>query len=431
MKKLNKIKNGFISRQIGVAKLAIKTGHKIYKNRGNDLKTTLKNSIESHVEEIVSELGVMKGSLMKAGQMLSLFGGAFLPEEAQKVLKSLENNSSYLEWDKMKKQIPQSWQDKIEIVHTPFAAASLGQVHKVKISGKEFAMKIQYAGVRKAIKNDVKALKMLIKALGVIPKEMDLVAIYNEVETMLRNETNYLREKEKTIKFKKNLKDFNSFHIPKIVEEYCNEDIITMELLEGHDLHDIDNLELTQSERNELGREFMRLLFLELFVFEEIQSDAHFGNYLILKKDKPSWGLIDFGATKETPKVFIKNYQKLVMALSKKDHDQFFQIMQEMNYISKNKETDKELLWEYILLFGEPFNNEIYDWGKTEIAQELMDYIPKIIKSVSIGNPPSDAIFVDRKVAGVYFILQKIKSQFNVNEVLAEVLAYKESLKNE
>ena len=37
----------------------------------------------------------MKGSLMKAGQMLSLFGGTFLPKELTLVLKKLENQSSY------------------------------------------------------------------------------------------------------------------------------------------------------------------------------------------------------------------------------------------------------------------------------------------------------------------------------------------------
>ena len=79
--------------------MALKTGKGILFSDDNSLKQKLKEGIEGHVNEIVSELGVMKGSLMKAGQMLSLYADAFLPPEAKKVLASLQNDSSFLDWE--------------------------------------------------------------------------------------------------------------------------------------------------------------------------------------------------------------------------------------------------------------------------------------------------------------------------------------------
>ena len=43
----------------------------------------------------------------------------------------------------------------LEIESEPLAAASLGQVHLAHKADETYAMKIQYQGVRKAIKNDV------------------------------------------------------------------------------------------------------------------------------------------------------------------------------------------------------------------------------------------------------------------------------------
>jgi len=427
MKELKKIKSGFFSRQVGIAKLAIKTGTALYKNKDQDLKSQLKNSVEKYATDIVEELGVMKGSFMKAGQMLSLFGGSFLPEEAHKVLKSLENKTSFLIWDKIKKQVPKEWIEELEISPIPFAAASLGQVHLAVYKNHKYAMKIQYKGVAKAIKNDVKALKIFLNTLNLIPKEIDLTQIYKEIEVMLTKEVNYREEIKSTEKFANLLKDFPIFKVPKINHSFSNDKIITLEYLDGHSLNDINELDLGQEQRNTLGREFMRLLFLEIFVFEEVQTDAHFGNYIILTEPELKWGLIDFGATKSPPADFINSYRQLLIHLSKRDRSAFINLLIEMEYLSKNKESDLDLFWEYANVIGAPFYVDEFDWGEADIADQMYKYIPKIVKSISIGNPPSHSLFIDKKIGGVYFILQKLKAKFNVSEVLEEVLSYKNS----
>jgi predicted unusual protein kinase regulating ubiquinone biosynthesis (AarF/ABC1/UbiB family) len=428
VKKLKKIKSGFFSRQLGIAKLAIKTGSSIYKNRDKGLKDQLKDSVGKYASDIADELNVMKGSFMKAGQMLSLLGGSFLPEEAHKILKSLENKSSFLDWEQVKKEVPKKWLEELQIAEIPLAAASLGQVHLVEIEDQDFAMKIQYKGVRKAIKNDIKALKLFMSALNLIPKEIDLKEIYNEIEKMLTAETDYLQEKINTENFEEKLRPFPIFKVPKVNSKYSHDSIITTDFLKGHSLHDLDSLNLGQEQRNNLGREFMRLLFLELFVFEEIQTDAHFGNYLIITEPSLKWGLIDFGATKVPGKEFITHYQDLVIQLGKKDREAFISKLMEMGYLSKEKPSDLDLFWEYATIIGAPFYEEVFDWGGADLSEKIYEYIPRIIKSISVGNPPSDSVFIDRKIAGVYFILQKLKAKFDVNQLLDEVLLYKKQM---
>jgi predicted unusual protein kinase regulating ubiquinone biosynthesis (AarF/ABC1/UbiB family) len=432
MKPLKKIKSSFLLRQVATAKLSIKTASKLIKFRkGESIKETLRGTFQDNIEEIVDELDLMKGSLMKAGQMLSLFGGTFLPKELTIILKKLENESSYLEWNEIKKQIPNEWIDKINISEDTLASASLGQIHLAKYNGKEYCMKIQYNGVRNAINNDIRALKLFLKLCHFVPSEIDLKAMFKEIKDMLILETDYVQESKNTKSFKHLLKGDDDFVIPEVLDEFSNERILTTEYIRGESLHNLDKLNLPQESKDKLGRSFMRLFLMEVFIFEKVQTDAHFGNYLIITEPVPKWGLIDFGATKIVPSDFLKQYQKLIISLRNNSKDDFINTIYSMGYLSKEKESDLDLFWEYAQVIGSPFVDEVFSWGESNNAEQVLEFIPRLIKSVSIGTPPADSLFLDKKLGGVFFILEKLEAKFNLNELLDEILELKRNLENE
>ena len=108
------------------------------------------------------------------------------------------------------------------------------------------------------------------------------------------------------------------------------------------------------------------------------------------------------------------------MSIAKCDREEFFKTMRKLNYLSKTSETNEEFLWKYAMILGEPFQNEIYDFGSSDISQRIFQEIPKFFKEISIGNPPTDAIFLDRKVGGVFFVLQKLGAKINPKAILQE-----------
>jgi len=84
-KKLSQIKSSLVSRSLSLAKLGLNAG---LKYAGTKIANTpFEDFLNSQAVEIAKEFGELKGSLMKAGQMLSMYGEYFLPPEANQVLK--------------------------------------------------------------------------------------------------------------------------------------------------------------------------------------------------------------------------------------------------------------------------------------------------------------------------------------------------------
>lgn len=64
---------------------------------------------------------------------------------------------------------------------TPFAAASIGQVHHVQLlDGRHAAMKIQYPGVAEGIESDINNLMTVLKVWDIFPKGIFQSLCHNE-----------------------------------------------------------------------------------------------------------------------------------------------------------------------------------------------------------------------------------------------------------
>ena len=143
------------------------------------------------------KLGAMKGPAMKLGQLLSM-QNEILPEEVLDELANLQMQAPGMHPSLARAQFKSSLGEYPEEVFDefdcePFAAASLGQVHRaVTRDGEKAAVKIQYPAIRSAIENDIKLLRsstFLPQLTGHVP-----AALLDEIQRGILEETDYLRE---------------------------------------------------------------------------------------------------------------------------------------------------------------------------------------------------------------------------------------------
>src|SRR5262249_19136762 len=121
-------------------------------------------------QAMLKTLGEMKGVPLKIGQMASYIDGLAPPgyeEKFQQVLTKLQEKAPPLSPEAAERvvaadlggapeQVFRSWE------REPFAAASIGQVHRaITQGGDTVAVKVQYPGIDKAIENDLKSLSLL------------------------------------------------------------------------------------------------------------------------------------------------------------------------------------------------------------------------------------------------------------------------------
>src|SRR3977135_520306 len=73
----------------------------------------------------------------------------------------------------------------------PIAAASIGQVYKASVDGREVAGKGQYPGITRAVEADLQNLGLILRLVGRITPQLDTKALANEVRDRIVEELDY------------------------------------------------------------------------------------------------------------------------------------------------------------------------------------------------------------------------------------------------
>lgn len=430
MKKIKDLKSNVLKRNFSLAKMAYKVGRDYISEKKDDVLEKGASALSKHSELIYSELAMMKGSALKAGQMLSVYGDYFLPKEVNEVFKKLQTQTHYLDFDNISQNIPNHFFNELEIERGPFAAASIGQVHLAYTKDKEkMALKIQYPNIKKAINSDMLALKLLLKGIKALPKKFDLDPFLDEVKKMMIHEMDYNKEKQSHDFFIQCLNGDERYYVPRVFDYYCSETTMATEFIDGVKVDSSLVSSLAQDVRNDLATSFFELYLREFFEFKKVQSDPHYGNYLLRNfQGRWQWVLLDFGSVKDVSDTIGQCYQDMMRACIVGDRELYFEVVDRMNYFRAGmSDRNKDLLWDNARLLGDPFKGEVYDWGATRLADDLLKNGMQMFGKVDIASPPQDIVFLDRKIGGVFMILKILGAKVDLRDLALRYLENKHS----
>lgn len=433
---MKRIKSGAFSRGFALARVSVAAGAKAASHAVSGIFSTeeeksesLKKLVYEQVGLLARELGELKGSLMKVGQMLSMYGEHFLPPEANQLLKSLQSQSPPLEWAVIEKQLKRQLGEKlaeIEVDPQPLAAASLGQVHRGrrKSDGRSLAIKVQYPGVDQAIDSDIRSLQSLLSMSRLIPKGPRYDELFHEVKSMLKLEVDYRKELEATDFFRKAFEGDMRYVIPETFPEFSTGRVLTTSWEPGLAVDSPEVLSLSQERRNALGLAALEIYFKELFELQQVQTDPHFGNYRIRPEESGDrLVLFDFGAIRKLSASFLVPYRKMIRAAISRDHSGVIQAAQEMGFLKKDDDEDlTDQFVDLCFLITEPFTGE-YDWGASDLPKRVARHGAKILVSFKLRVPPREVVFLDRKMGGIFIFLQMLRVKFDAAELLKRYLS--------
>ncbi|EOD77915.1 Ubiquinone biosynthesis monooxygenase UbiB [Grimontia indica] len=388
--------------------------------KAKDLLLTPKN-----ISNITDQLAQLRGAAMKVGQLLSMDAGDALPKELTDILARLRSDAAPMPAKQLADVLASEWgtdwqKHFLSFKFKPVAAASIGQVHfAYDDDGSERAVKVQYPGVKKSISSDVDNVVTLLRLTGLVPKEVDYKSLLEEAKKQLHAEADYQLEAEHAKVFGELLKEDDRFVVPSINDALTTSSILTMSYEQGEQIENLGDLPDTQ--KTELVSNLFTLLFREVFDFQRVQTDPNFANYLY-QRETGKIVLLDFGATRLYSDTISKGYQKLLTSAMHNDREGVADAMSQIGFFSEHIFPEqKDAVVNLVMTACEPLrHNGPYDFGKSDLAKRIHD--AGMALSTEQGywhTPPVDALFLHRKIGGLYLLAARLGVSVDLPELFA------------
>ena len=353
---------------------------------------------EANASRIVATLCRVRGAALKLGQILSIQDGAVIGPELQAIFDRVRESADFMpRWQLeqvMKGDLGPNWKDNFDSFSMkPFAAASIGQVHRAILrDGTEVAVKVQYPGVAKSIDSDIRNLMTLMKVLAFLPEGLFVDKIASHMAVELAQECDYKREAMCGERMKELLAPDQVFHVPTVYHDLTSENVLTTEYIRGLTID--QSTSLPQNTRNLIASAVLRLCFTELFIHRYMQTDPNWANFLF-NPTTQQLGLLDFGATREYRPGFVNTYFKIIDGAAKKDRQAVLEYSREVGFLTGfESKAMNEAHVESVMLLARPFHeNKNFNFGKQTITSEIQALSGVMLRE-RLCPPPPEVIHV-------------------------------------
>ena len=426
MKTIDKIPTSKIQRASKLFQTGAKVGVNYIKYYGDkmvnseiDAKDRLN---KNNADDIYDGLKNLKGSALKAAQMLSM-DKSILPQAYVDKFSlsqfSVPPLSPPLVIKSFKKYFGKHPEDLFDTFDaTSVNAASIGQVHKATKDGVQFAVKIQYPGVADSISSDLALVKPIaIKMFNLKGKDSD--KYFKEIENKLIEETNYILEVEQSKFIVNACKHIPNLKFPKYYEDLSSERIITMDWMEGEHLSEFTAHNENQEKSNQLGQALWDFYMYQIHTLRKVHADPHPGNFLISKNGFLI--AIDFGCMKEVPMEFYVPYFELANLENINNIDFFKEKMYELEILREEDSQDEidfftKMFHEMLSLFTQPFHSETFNFSNPIFFEQIAALGEKFSKNTEIrkmnGNRGSKHfIYINRTFFGLFNLMFDLKAK--------------------
>ncbi|KQC05526.1 MAG: hypothetical protein APR54_08185 [Candidatus Cloacimonas sp. SDB] len=361
------IKYGFeyYVEQLGLMNLITKGG-KIFKPKYSKIDQV---PIPVRARLALEELGP---TFVKLGQILSTRAD-IIPLEYIKELEKLQDKVPPFSYVQVEQMVQKSLGANVsELFYSfeekPFAAASLGQVHKaiLKVDKVKVVVKVQRPDIEEIIETDLDILfhlARLIEKYIPVSRLYDPVGVAEEFARIIRMELDYGTEGRNAERFRKNFKEDKTVYIPKVYWELSSKRILTMEYIEGIKINHLKELDEAGYDRKKIAENGAKAFMKQMLIDGFFHADPHPGNILVMENELI--GFVDFGMIGKIDEETREKYVDLFMAILEHDSNKILTRMLNLGITSKGEIDTRSL--------------------KRDIADLLDQYYDKALNEIKLG----------------------------------------------
>ena len=362
-------------------------------------------------------LSHLRGAALKLGQMLSMDTGIVLPGELTGILSRMRNDARHMPPKQLQAVLNAEWGTgwysrfaRFDV--RPFAAASIGQVHRASLpDGTELAIKVQYPGVRASIDSDVDNVATLLRLPGLLPRGVDLSPLLTEAKRQLHAEADYVAEAQHLERFGSLLEGSDMFALPTLHDALCTPQVLAMRYMESAPLDSL--ADAPQALRDRVATALIDLVLRELFVFGAMQTDPNLANY----RYDPKAGrivLLDFGAVQPIVPALAADFRALARVALEGGDAATRDAMLRIGYFGADTAPHHQALIQSMFSAAmAPIRQDTpFDFGSSTLLETLRDMGLAISNDRELAHvPPAATLFLHRKIGGMYLMAAKLRAR--------------------
>lgn len=387
----------------------------------HDLLMTPANALK-----VTQQLAQMRGAAMKVGQLLSMDAGDLLPPELAAILGRLRANADHMPPKQLQAVLNAEWGKGWigRFAHfnvRPIAAASIGQVHRAQTKdGRDLAIKVQYPGIRASIDSDVNNVATLLRVSRQIPKSVDVAAMLDEAKRQLHEEADYTREGGYLMRFHALLASSPRFQVPLLHDDFSTANVMAMDFIDSVPIETL--VDASQDSRDRVVTALIDLVLRELFEFGLMQTDPNFANYRYNSATQQIV-LLDFGAARVFAPDMVARFRHLLTTGLGNDRQALRAAAIAIGYFDETTQPRHQdaVLDMMDLAMGPLRSQTLFDFGRSDLAARLRDMgLQMGVERDFWHIPPMDALFLQRKIAGVFLLATKLQARVDLRATCAK-----------
>jgi predicted unusual protein kinase regulating ubiquinone biosynthesis (AarF/ABC1/UbiB family) len=456
-KKPDSLKRRAISRSFSVSLAGLRAGGALavdsamQKLKGSKPGDDDSGFARREAQRFVRELGKLKGTYVKIGQMMALFGEHFLPPVLAEAMHDLGDNTQAMGWESVEPVFRESLGDRygeLDIQQEALAAASLAQVHlaTVRATGEQICLKVQYPGLADVIDSDFDAVVRMLVLARWLPAGRDLDDWLQSMRTHLHNEIDYPREARLTERMGELVRDVDvsgvSYRVPRLYSRYCSDVVLALEYMQGLSVTAEPVAALSLERRNALAIGMLELFFYELYEWGCLQTDPNFGNYLLALDDRrkkfarDELVLLDFGSILDCSDDFLYHLRNIIDAGLRQDIGLLGDSLVGLGCLREGAgEEARRLFSDFCLHLLEPLRppeqlpaeylnaDGEYCWAGSRLMHRAGKRGARSATSRHFTPPSREFALIARKLTGVFTFITVLEAEFNAYEMVAAHIA--------